>query len=58
MEADSPKLLFELVDLKPIHGILWVDLHFDGPGRLLCMILSGFEGFVAERAGVAAVFLL
>jgi hypothetical protein len=32
-EAGSPKLLFELVDLKPIHGILWVGLHLDGPGR-------------------------
>jgi len=32
-EAGSPKLLFELVDLKPIYGILWVGLHLDGPGR-------------------------
>ncbi|MGC8940418.1 MAG: transposase, partial [Candidatus Bathyarchaeia archaeon] len=32
-EAGSPKLLFELVDLKPIRGILWVGLHLDGPGR-------------------------
>jgi len=30
MEADSPKLLFDLVDLKPIYGILWVGLYLDG----------------------------
>jgi hypothetical protein len=32
-KTGSPKLLFELVDLKPIRGILWVGLHLDGPGR-------------------------
>jgi len=32
-EAGSPKLLFKLVDFKPIRAILWVDLHVDGPGR-------------------------
>jgi hypothetical protein len=33
METGSPKLLFDLVDLKPIRGILWVGLHLDGAGR-------------------------
>ena len=32
-EAGSPKLLFDLVDFKPIRGILWVGLHLNGPGR-------------------------
>ena len=32
-EAGSPKLLFENVDLTPIHPILWTDLHKHGPGR-------------------------
>jgi len=32
-EAGSPKLLFENLDLTPIHSILWTDLHRDGPGR-------------------------
>jgi hypothetical protein len=31
--AGSPKVLFDLVDLKPIHGMLWVGLHLDGAGR-------------------------
>jgi hypothetical protein len=29
----SPKLLFENLDLTPIHPILWTDLHTEGPGR-------------------------
>jgi len=29
----SPKLLFENLDLTPIHPILWKELHRDGPGR-------------------------
>jgi len=32
-EAGSPKLLFENLDLTPIHSTLWTDLHRDGPGR-------------------------
>jgi len=32
-EAGSPKLLFENLDLTPIHPILWTDLHKEGPGR-------------------------
>jgi len=32
-EAGSPKLLFENVDLTPIHPILWTALHKHGPGR-------------------------
>jgi len=32
-EAGSPKLLFDLVDFKPIRHVLWADLHVDGPGR-------------------------
>jgi len=33
MEVGSPKLLFENLDLTPIHSILWTDLHKDGPER-------------------------
>ncbi len=33
METGSPKLLFENLDLTPIHTILWTDLHTEGPGR-------------------------
>ena len=29
----SPKLLFENLDLTPIHPILWKELHTEGPGR-------------------------
>jgi hypothetical protein len=29
----SPKLLFENLDLTPIHPTLWTGLHTDGPGR-------------------------
>jgi hypothetical protein len=29
----SPKLLFEILDLKPLHSILWKDLHLEGAGR-------------------------
>ena len=29
----SPKLLFENLDLTPIHPILWTDLHTEGPER-------------------------
>jgi hypothetical protein len=32
-EAGSPKLLFENLDLTPIHPILWKNLHKTGPGR-------------------------
>jgi len=32
-EVGSPILLFENVDLTPIHSILWTDLHTEGPGR-------------------------
>jgi len=32
-EAGSPKLLFENLDLTPIHPTLWTDLHTEGPGR-------------------------
>ena len=32
-ETGSPKLLFENLDLTPIHSILWTNLHKDGPGR-------------------------
>jgi hypothetical protein len=32
-ETGSPKLLFENLDLTPIHSILWTDLHTEGPGR-------------------------
>ena len=29
----SPKLLFENLDLTPIHPTLWTGLHTEGPGR-------------------------
>ena len=32
-ETGSPKLLFENLDLTPIHTILWTGLHTEGPGR-------------------------
>jgi hypothetical protein len=32
-EVGSPKLLFENLDLTPIHSILWTGLHRYGPGR-------------------------
>jgi len=32
-ETGSPKLLFENLDLTPIHPTLWTDLHTQGPGR-------------------------
>ena len=32
-EAGSPKLLFENLDLTPIHPTLWTDLHTEGPRR-------------------------
>ena len=32
-EVGSPKLLFENLDLTPIHTILWTSLHTEGPGR-------------------------
>jgi hypothetical protein len=32
-DTGSPKLLFENLDLTPIHHILWKNLHTDGPGR-------------------------
>jgi hypothetical protein len=33
MEVGSPKLLFENLDLTPIHPILWTGLHQYGPGK-------------------------
>jgi len=33
MEVGSPKLLFENLNLTPIHSILWTGLHQHGPGR-------------------------
>jgi hypothetical protein len=32
-DTGSPKLLFENLDLSPIHHILWKNLHTKGPGR-------------------------
>jgi len=32
-ETGSPKLLFENLNLTPIHPTLWTDLHTQGPGR-------------------------
>ena len=32
-KVGSPKLLFENLDLTPIHSILWTGLHRNGPGR-------------------------
>ncbi|MDH5201176.1 MAG: transposase [Candidatus Bathyarchaeota archaeon] len=32
-ESGSPKILFESLDLTPIHPILWTGLHGEGPGR-------------------------
>jgi len=32
-ETGSPKLLFENLDLTPLHPILWTDLYEEGPGR-------------------------
>jgi hypothetical protein len=32
-EEGSPKVLFENLDLTPIHLILWTGLHQNGPGR-------------------------
>ena len=32
-ETGSPKLLFENLNLTPIHPTLWTDLHTEGPGR-------------------------
>jgi len=31
--SGSPMLLFESLDLRPLHSILWKDLHFEGAGR-------------------------
>jgi len=31
--SGSPKLLFESLDLRPLHPILWKDLHLQGAGR-------------------------
>ena len=33
IKVGSPKLMFENLDLTPIHSILWTDLHTEGPGR-------------------------
>jgi hypothetical protein len=33
IKVDSPKILFENLDLTPIENILWKDLHKTGPGR-------------------------
>ena len=32
-DTGSPKILFENLDLTPIHHILWKNLHTEGPGR-------------------------
>jgi hypothetical protein len=32
-EVGSPRILFESLDLTPLHPILWRDLHRKGPGR-------------------------
>jgi len=32
-ETGSPKLLFENLDMTPIHPTLWTDLHTEGPGK-------------------------
>ena len=32
-QVGSPKLLFENLDLTPIHHTLWKNLHTEGPGR-------------------------
>ena len=32
-DTGSPKILFDNLDLTPIHHILWTDLHKTGPGR-------------------------
>ena len=32
-EEGSPKVLFENLDLTPVHLILWTGLHQNGPGR-------------------------
>jgi hypothetical protein len=31
--SGSPMLLFESLDLRPLHSILWKDLHLEGAGR-------------------------
>jgi len=31
--SGSPILLFENLDLKPLHSILWISLHLEGAGR-------------------------
>jgi hypothetical protein len=31
--SGSPTLLFESLDLKPLHSILWINLHLKGAGR-------------------------
>jgi hypothetical protein len=31
--SGSPLLLFESLDLRPLHSILWKDLHLEGAGR-------------------------
>jgi hypothetical protein len=31
--SGSPMLLFQSLNLKPLHSILWKDLHQEGPGR-------------------------
>ena len=31
--SGSPILLFESLDLRPLHSILWKDLHLEGAGR-------------------------
>ncbi len=31
--SGSPTLLFENLNLKPLHSILWKGLHFEGAGR-------------------------
>ncbi len=55
-ETGSPKLLFENLDLTPIHSILWTDLHTEGPGRPVDYG-GGFQRSGEEPARVSAADL-
>ena len=48
-ETGSPKLLFENLDLTPIHTILWTDLHTEGPGRPPRNPLGIFKALMTKR---------
>jgi len=47
--AGSPKLLFENLDLTPIHTILWKNLHTEGPGRPPRSPLGIFKALMTKR---------